>query len=248
MSGPGRKHAACSDDNPPPKKWGVSAKMVEKWIAENDKALSRSTWLKYDKADREYVATMKCSVCIEFQDKLRDMCNYSNAFIGGSKNLRASSFKDHTASDMHARAMLLLKKQSSSDVTEYTPIAKALHTLDSDAEGKLKHKFDTAFFISKENLAFGKMGALCELEERHRVDLGQGYKNNKACARFVDYIADEQRQILVGALAGVKCFSLQADSSTDAGNVEDELFLVLYFDSLAKDGKVHVHDRFLTVR
>ena len=136
MSGPGRKRAARSDDDPPPKKRGVSAKTVEKWIAENDKALSTSTWLKYDKADCEYVATLKCSVCIEFQDKLRGMRNYSNAFIGGSKNLRASSFKDHAASDMHARAMLLLKKQSSSDVTEYAPIAKALHTLDSDAEGK----------------------------------------------------------------------------------------------------------------
>ena len=102
-------------------------------------------------------------MCIEFQDKLRGVCNYSNAFIGRLKNLRASSFKDHAASDIHARAMLLLKKQSSSDVTEYAPIAKALHTLDYDAEEKLKYKFDIAFFISKENVAFAKMGALCEL-------------------------------------------------------------------------------------
>ena len=80
MSGPGRKRAACSDDNPPPKKWGVSAKTIEKWIAKNNKALSTSTWLKYDKADCEYVATLKC-VCIEFQDKLRGMRNYSNAFV-----------------------------------------------------------------------------------------------------------------------------------------------------------------------
>ena len=49
--------------------------MVERWIAENDKALSTSTWLKYDKADRKYVATLKCSVCIEFQDKLRGLIN-----------------------------------------------------------------------------------------------------------------------------------------------------------------------------
>jgi len=44
--------------------------------------------------------------------------------------------------------MLLLKKQSSSDVTEYAPVVKALHTLDFDAEGKLKRKFDVAFYIS----------------------------------------------------------------------------------------------------
>ena len=121
------------------------------------------------------MATLKCSVCIEFQDKLHGMRNYSNALIGRSKNLRASSFKDHAASDMHARAMLLLKKQISSDVTEYASIAKALHTLDSDAEGKLKRKFNIAFLISK---ALAKMGVLYELEERHGVDLGQGYKND----------------------------------------------------------------------
>ena len=106
MSSPGRKRAACSDDNPPPKKRGVSAKTFEKWIAENDKVLSTCTWLKYDKADCEYVATLKCSVCIEFQDKLHGMRNYSNALIGRSKNLRASSFKDHAASDMHAQAVV----------------------------------------------------------------------------------------------------------------------------------------------
>ena len=81
------------------------------------------------------------------------------------RTCRASSLKDHAASDMHAQAMLLLKKQSSSDVTEYAPIAKALHTLDYDAEEKLKRKFDIAFFISKENVAFAKMGVMCELED-----------------------------------------------------------------------------------
>lgn len=95
-------------------------------------------------------------------------------------------------------------------------------------------------------MAFAKMGALCELQERRGVDLGQGYKNEKAHASFVHYNADKQWQILVSALAGTKFFSLQADGSTNAGNVE--LFLVLYFDAHVKDRKVHVHNRFLTVR
>ena len=141
----GRKRAR----GPPPKR-GVMARTVDKWIVENDKALNTATWLKYDKADREYVATLKCSVCIEFQDKLRGMRNYKPAFIGGSTNLRTSNFKDHAATNMNARAMLLLKKQNSSDVTEYAPIAKALHTLDADAKSKIKRKFEIAFLISKE--------------------------------------------------------------------------------------------------
>lgn len=34
----------------------------------------------------------------------------------------------------------------------------------------------------------------------------------------------------------------------DAGNVENELYLALYFDPYAKDGKVRVHSRFLSDR
>ena len=56
-------------------------------------------------------------MCIEFHKKLRGMPNYNPAFVVSSKNLRASSYKDHAATDMHKRAMLLFKKQSSVDVT-----------------------------------------------------------------------------------------------------------------------------------
>ena len=66
--------------------------------------------------------------------------------------------------------MEICSKNNSSNVTEYAPIAKALHTtLDSDAEGKLKCKFDIAFFISKENLVFAKIGVLCELDKKKKT-------------------------------------------------------------------------------
>ena len=66
--------------------------------------------------------------------------------------------------------------QSSWVVTEY---AKALHNL-GDAALKVKWEFDIAYLIAKHSLAFTKMGPLCELEERHGVDLGQGYKDDHA--------------------------------------------------------------------
>ena len=102
--------------------------------------------------------------------------------------------------------------------------------------------------IAKEKLAFNKMGSLCELEELHGVDLGPGYKNDHACATFIEYIALEFKQQLLASLNNSKFFSVQVDASTDSGNVEDELFLVLYFDPHGADGKVHVRDRFFTVR
>ena len=45
-----------------------------------------------------------------------------------------------------------------------------------------------------------------------------------------------------------KFFSLQADGSTDAGNIDEERFLVFNFDPYSKDRKVHMHDSFFTVR
>lgn len=77
--------------------------------------------------------------------------------------------------------------------------------------------------IAKEHLPFTKMKPLCELQERHGVALGQGYKNNQACMTFAEYIAVEQRQALVEALLLAKFYSVQADGSTDCGNIEDEL-------------------------
>ena len=143
--------------------------------------------------------------------------------------------------------MLFWKSQSSGDVTEYAPIAKALSTLDAHSEQRLKKKFEITYLICKQNLAFTKMAPICELEEKHGVILGSGYKNDQVCATFVGYIAQVQRELLASVLAKAKYFAIhvQADGSTDSGSMEEELFLVLYFEPHAKDGKVHVRDKFL---
>ena len=100
-----------------------SLELWDKWITENDRSLSTTMWLTYERLNRECVRCLKCSVCVRFQDKLMTCRNYSSAFIEGSKNLRSSAFKDHAKSDMHQRAMLLLRKASAKTATDYSPIA-----------------------------------------------------------------------------------------------------------------------------
>ena len=87
------------------------------------------------------------------------MCNYNPAFIEGFKNLRASSFKDHAASEMHMRAMLLLKKEQSSDVRECASIAIKSATLNgpcisADSQEKVwccfRHNKGTLTFYENE--------------------------------------------------------------------------------------------------
>ena len=62
------------------------------------------------------------------------MRNYSAAFIEGLKNLTASSFKDHAATEMHKRAKLLFKRQNSSDIMDYSHIGRAFYNLDINSE------------------------------------------------------------------------------------------------------------------
>ena len=85
------------------------------------------------------------------------------------------------------------------DITEYSPIVSAIFrsAMDNTTREQTKRKFD---IIAQGNMAFTKMKVLCELEERHGVDLGRGYKNNRSCATYVDFIARDLQEQLMTAL------------------------------------------------
>ena len=102
------------------KKRAVSVATVDKWVLDHDKTLNMTTWLQYEKADRHHVALLRCSVCKRFEERIKSSRNFSPAFIDGTSNLRTSSFKDHAKSDMHGRAMHLLRKEQSTSVTDYS--------------------------------------------------------------------------------------------------------------------------------
>ena len=96
--------SSSSSSSSLPKRRPVQRRTVEKWIVEIDCELNTSVWLKFEMADREHVALLKCSVCSQFATKLESMRNFKAAFIDGSSNTRIPSVKDHAATDMHARA------------------------------------------------------------------------------------------------------------------------------------------------
>ena len=51
-----------------------------------------------------------------------------------------------------------------------------------------------------------------------------------------------QRERLAAVLVRAKFFHIQAYGTTVSGNIEDELFFIVYFDPYACDGKVHVRN------
>ena len=56
---------------------------------------------------------------------------------------------------------------------------------------------------------------------------------------FIHYIAEARRQVLVRTISKAKFFSLLLDGSTDKGNIDNELLLVIWCDPDGKDEKVH---------
>ena len=144
--------------------------------------------------------------------------------------------------------MELLRREQSTSVTDYSPIARAFYRMDESVEKQTKRKFDVAYVIAKEGMAFTKMNSLCQLQERHGVRLGECYKNDQACAIFIKYIAQDLQGQLGDSLRKAKFYSIQMDGSTDSGNKEEELFLVVYFEPFSTDGSVHVRNRYLCVR
>lgn len=102
-------------------------------------------------------------------------------------------------------------------------------------------KFEIAYMLCKEKMALIKMAVIYELEKRHGVELGTGYKNKKACSMLMDYILQElYNMAVVNSLTKAKFFSLQLDGSTDSGYIEDKLFFVVFCD-LFSGGWCHPH-------
>uniref|UniRef100_A0A1X7SS85 C17orf113 probable zinc finger domain-containing protein n=1 Tax=Amphimedon queenslandica TaxID=400682 RepID=A0A1X7SS85_AMPQE len=120
------------------KKRAVQKKTVQKWVSLYDKELNTSVWLKYDTVYRVHVSKLRCSVCSQFRPKLESMRNFRPAFVDGTSNMRLSTVKDHTATDMHAQVMNLYKKQQSTSVFTYSPIAVSLAQSSLDASTRAK--------------------------------------------------------------------------------------------------------------
>ena len=68
--------------------------------------------------------------------------------------------------------------------------------MDEVTRVKLKQKFDIAYLIAKENMAFKKMKPLCDIEEKHGVDIGATYLIDHGCASFVESITTDLQENL----------------------------------------------------
>ena len=221
---------------------------VDKWVLDHDKTLNTATWLTYEKFDR-HCSLLKSSIDLPCMSLLAWSLKLDvRRLLGPSMN---AGLKFQEFLILSSNRLQTLHRSSatwSTSVTDYSPIARAFYRMDESVEKQTKRKFDVAYVIAKEGMAFTKMNSLCQLQERHGVRLGECYKNDQACAIFIKYIAQDLQGQLGDSLRKAKFYSIQMDGSTDSGNKEEELFLIVYFEPFSTDVSVHVRNRYLCVR
>ena len=78
--------------------------------------------------------------------------------------------------------------------------------------------------MATEKISFKKYPKLCQLEA-----------NEIAGKEFIHYVAKAKRCVVVESLDKVNFFSLMLDGSTDKGNCDNQLVLVVWCDVDGKD-------------
>ena len=130
------------------------------------------------------MTTLKCRACTEFRDRILSQKNFSDKWISGADSVHTTNVVDHAKSYQHVHAMNLLRKQQTQaqgmSVATYTPITQSLNTLSEDEWKRLRAKFNIAYFVVTEQLAFHKYPKMCELEARHGGNLGNSYLHENA--------------------------------------------------------------------
>ena len=91
-------------------------------------------------------------------------------------------------------------------------------------------KFETAYFVFKEELPITKFTKILELEEKHGVAVGKAYRNSMSGSMMIDFIWRWLSNELKKELEEADFFSILTDSSTDASIVEKEAIFAITFD------------------
>ena len=108
-----------------------------------------------------------------------------------------------------------------------------MRQLNKEVAFKLEKLFDIAYFVAKMEMPFTTYPHLCLLEKKHAVELGQTYRNDKACKDFIVAISEQFKNELGEQLQRAQFLGVMADSATDVGVREVEDVYVRYL----KDGE-----------
>ena len=145
---------------------------------------------------------------------------------------------EHAEGEPHEKAYDLHLKEQGLSICQRSEVSNpnsggVLHGLDvmkqKDFE-KTKNKFETMYFVVKEELPIIKFSKVLELEERHGVELRNAYRNSMPGSIMIDFIGKCLLNDLKKTLEQSEFFSILIDGSTDVSIIEKEALFAITFD------------------
>ena len=168
-----------------------------------------------------------CTWC----EEKKNPSDSSSAFVtSGCSNFGFESIRSHAGSAGHKRAEDCIRIAAN---PQEAAIPRALRHLNEEAVSKLEKLFDVAYFVAKLEMPFTMYPQLCQLEQKHGIELGQTYRTDKACKNFIMAISEEIKGELGEQIQKARFLSVMTDSATDVGVREVEDVYVRFL----KDGE-----------
>ena len=154
---------------------------AEKWKTTSLAKYSAEDWLiiNVDK-EKKQVSSMNCKICQQFEDRITCIKGFTDTWLReGSKRLLLHAAKEHAEGEAHKKAYELYLRSRGMTVHERTErieasttdvgVVRGLDIMRQKDFELTKKKFETAYFIVKEELPISKFSKVLELEEKHGV-------------------------------------------------------------------------------
>ena len=164
---------------------------------------------------------MHCKFCVEFPA----LADKSSPLFNGTSGFRRTTLQAHSRSKTHHTCSEAYRTRENPDAA---PMDRALRNMNSQTQEKLRKLFNTAYFISKENLSFAKFPELCKLQMKNGLELGETYLNDHRCKEFVQAISSVIKNDLNDQVTARRpfFFSCMADQAVDCGVIEEEIIFI----------------------
>ena len=107
---------------------------------------------------------MFCKYCLEVSEH----ADKNSSFFKGSDKFRIGVNRAHNKSKQHFRCPDVYRARRSAQ----NPTEQGLRNLECAVQGKLIKLLNTAYFVAKDELPFGRFKGLCGLQIKNDVDLG----------------------------------------------------------------------------
>ena len=100
------------------------------------------------------------------------MKRFSRKWITGCQNYKLSAVSDHAQSEPHKSALKSFFKAEDPGYVEISPpnqksLAESFIVGDERTTAQTKKKFEVAYFVAKEEMAFHRYPSILKLEEMH---------------------------------------------------------------------------------